>query len=318
MKVIITSTVAPSVKGWFADLVKAGSTGSTYVMALQGDVRKWDSWSEIKRVNPLVKVSQEFADTLKEERDEARRDPRKKGAFLSYRLNVPSGDESQMLLTLEAWLEVCKRPVPEREGLPIVGLDMGSSRAWSSAVAIFPTGRCEAVACCPGIPDIQTQEARDVQPAGAYQKLIDQGLLRPADGLRVQPAKLLVDCIKEMWGPVRGFVADRFRLPELADCINGTPLSSRVTRWSESSEDIRAVRALAKDGPLAVPAYYRPLFETSLERTEVKCDDAGSMRIIKSSLNTSRDDVSQALCLAAGAHVRNVKANQGGRYLGVC
>ena len=48
-------------------------------------------------------------------------------------------------------------------------------------------------------------------------------------------------------------VCDRFRLPELQDCVNGTPVVPRVTRWSEASEDIRALRRMALDRPLARP-----------------------------------------------------------------
>ena len=40
---------------------------------------------------------------LLEERDSARRDTRLKSRFLSYRLNLPRRDESEMLLTVDDW-----------------------------------------------------------------------------------------------------------------------------------------------------------------------------------------------------------------------
>ena len=46
--------------GWWHDLVDGGTNGTTYVQALKGDPAKWDQWSEIKRCNPLVAVSDEF------------------------------------------------------------------------------------------------------------------------------------------------------------------------------------------------------------------------------------------------------------------
>ena len=84
--------------GWWHDLIVDGSHGSTYVQALQGDPEKWDQWPEIRRINPLTAISEPFRKRLLEERDAARVDSRLKARFLSYRVNVPSGDESEMLL----------------------------------------------------------------------------------------------------------------------------------------------------------------------------------------------------------------------------
>ena len=131
MKVIFIGTLAPSTSGWWHDLVHDGSTPTTYVQALQGSADKWDRWSEIRRCNPLTAVSPEFRKRLKTERDEARIDTRLKARFQSYRLNLPSGDESTVLLTTVDFDKVTAREVPERSGRPIVGIDLGGGRAWS-------------------------------------------------------------------------------------------------------------------------------------------------------------------------------------------
>ena len=169
-------------------------------MKLQGDLKRWDQWAEIRRVNPLVEISPQFRKTLLEERDKARRDQRLKARFCSYRLNVPSQDESSTLLTVDDWQLVLKRAVPPREGLPIVALDLGNSRAWSAALALYRNGRIEARAVAPGIPGLGAQEERDNVPRGTYQKLADEGVLIQAEGLRVPPAKALVKLISETWG----------------------------------------------------------------------------------------------------------------------
>ena len=103
LKALYIGTLAPSLDGWWHDLVNGGSRGSVYVKLLQGDPSKWDQWAEIRRVNPLVDISPEFKRKLLEERDEALADSRLKARFLSYRLNVPSGDEAAMLLTVDDW-----------------------------------------------------------------------------------------------------------------------------------------------------------------------------------------------------------------------
>ena len=312
MRAVFIGTLAPAVDGWWHDLVKAGSTSSTYVQALRGDPDKWAEWREIKRVNPLTAISPEFRKRLRLEREEARGDSRLKARFLSYRMNVPSGDESTMLLTVDDFQRVLERDVPPRAGKPIVAVDLGAGRAWSAAVAVYRNGRTEALALAPGIPDIAAQEKRDRVAAGVYQKLVSAGLLHIADGLRVQPPSMLADLITETWGPPAGVVADRFRISDLADA--GLPgLEPRMTRWSESSEDIRSLRKMARDGPLSVDPASAPLLEASLSVSAVKNDSSGNVRLEKrGSNNTSRDDVAAALTLGAGAHQRRSKAPRGG------
>ena len=39
-------------RGWWHDLVKAGSHGSTYVQLRQGSPGKWDSWHTIRKAEP--------------------------------------------------------------------------------------------------------------------------------------------------------------------------------------------------------------------------------------------------------------------------
>ena len=312
MRIIVIGTLAPAARmagHWWYDLVKAGSHGSTYVMAFQGQLEGWDTWSVIRKANPLVTISPEQRHKLLEERDAARKDSRLKAYFLSYKLNLPSADESEVLLTTDDWKRVEARPVPDREGKPVVACDLANGRAWSAAVAVYANGRTEALAVAPGIPSLAEQEKRDRVPAGSYERLYDIGQLDVAEGLRVQPPALLWACILERWGRPLLVVCDRFRLAELQDAIgNGVRIEPRVTRWSEASYDIRALRKLAKDGPLSVDTDSRLLLATSLSRAEVKNDDAGSVRMVKHGVNNeARDDVAAALVLAAGVVERNPK-----------
>ena len=317
MRAVFIGTLAPAQAGWWHELVKAGSTNSTYVQALRGNPDKWDEWAEIRRVNPLTAISPEFKKRLKLEREEARGDSRLKARFLSYRMNLPTGDESSMLLSVDDWAQVTAREAPPRKGRPLVGVDLGAGRAWSAAVAIYRNGRVEAMALAPGIPTIEAQEKRDRVSAGTYEKLVSAGLLHVADGLRVQPPAQLVDLITECWGRPAGVVADRFRISDLADA-GLTGLEPRMTRWSESSEDIRALRKMAKDGPLSVDPGSAALLEESLAVAMVKNDDAGNVRLLKrGSNNTSRDDVAAAISLASGLWRRRTRTRTGaGVYRG--
>ena len=68
LKALYVSTIAPSFGGWWADMIKDGSAGSTYVQAIQGDPAKWRSLREILRCNPLAKHDPVMRARLIEER----------------------------------------------------------------------------------------------------------------------------------------------------------------------------------------------------------------------------------------------------------
>ena len=79
MRTVFIGTLAPSMGGWWHDLIADGSNGSTYVQALQGKVEAWSTWAEIRRCNPLTAISGDFRKRLLVERDAARVDSRLKG-----------------------------------------------------------------------------------------------------------------------------------------------------------------------------------------------------------------------------------------------
>ena len=264
-------------------------------------------------MNPLAAVDARFRAKLLQERDAARRDPRLKARFLSYRLNVPTAEESAVLLTVDDWTDTTARRVPEPDGKPIVGVDLGAGRAWSAAVALWRNGRTEAVAVAPGVPSIADQERRDRVSRGTYQRLVDNGTLTVADGLKVPPPSVLLDRIRP-WGP-QFVTCDRFRFDELTDHAGRLPIVPRVTRWSEASADVRALRRMAADGPLSVERGSRSILQASLSVATVAHDDSGNSRILKRGDNAARDDVAAALALAAGA-VSRLPAVSRGVYLG--
>ena len=300
LRVLMIGTVAPSVTGWWADLVAAGSRSNVHVTALQGDPKRFDDWGEVKRVNPLMARFPESRRQLRIEMNDAGRDTQLRARFASYRMNKPTQDESELLLMADDWRSVLERPVAERDGRCVVGIDLGGSRAWSSAVALWESGRCEAVAITAGLPGIPDQERRDRQSAGTYQRLVDDGQLRIAEGLRVPPVGDLVDEVFARWPDAEVLIADRFRAPELEDC-SPVEVVSRISRWSESSADIRSFRKLALDGDLSIEDGSRRLLTTSLMAAQVRNDDAGNVRLQKSGTNNqARDDVIAAAVLAAG------------------
>ena len=307
MRAVYIGTVAPAQRGWWPELIDAGTEGQTYVQALRGDRHKWDRWSEIRKVNPLSGIDAGFRGKLLEERDKARADERLRARFLSYRLNVPTADSSKMLLSVDDWERMTARPVPPREGRPICGLDTGGGRAWSAVTAVWRNGRVECRALAPGLPDLVEQERRDRVPRRTYQRLAEAGALEVDEGLHVQSLGRLV-ALCETYEP-EYVLCDRFKLPDLLDAATASTgrlrIFPRVVRWSEATQDIGALRRMAADGPLAVDPESRDLLAASLAVATVRHDDQGGVRLTKKDTNnTARDDVAAALTLAAGAVAR--------------
>ena len=161
LKLILCGTLAPMATApghWWYDIVAAGTKGRVHVQKFQGDLETWDQWPTIKKANPLVNVDAHTRKVILEERDLARTDTRLKARFLSYRLNLPTRDESDVLITLDDWKRVTKRPLGNAEGQPLVGVDLGGGRAFSAAVAIYNSGLIDGVAIAPGIPSLADQE----------------------------------------------------------------------------------------------------------------------------------------------------------------
>ena len=112
MRSLYIGTVWPARAGWWPELIKRGTNGSTYVQALIGDAQKWDQWPEIRRVNPLVSKFAASRKKILEERDIARGDTRLMARFASTRLNHCMADESSMLLSVSDWELAIARTVP--------------------------------------------------------------------------------------------------------------------------------------------------------------------------------------------------------------
>ena len=183
----------------------------------------------------------------------------------------------------------------------------------------MPNGRLEAIALTAGLPDVSAQEKRDGVPKGIYQALVDTHKLRVAHGLRVPPVKQLTDFIQDEWGKPRLIICDRFKLDVLKDNVRGVHIEPRVTRWSESTEDILAFRQMALDGPLSIPKTDAGLMTASLSVAMIETDDSGNSRMIKRGTNNKgRDDTAVAAVLVAGEWVRrNRKPKSTGAYKGL-
>ncbi len=247
------------------------------------------------RVNPHLGVA------LRSERNKARADADAKRRFLTYRLNRPQEATDSVLVTVDDWKAVEARPVPDRRGRPVVGIDLGASRSWSACWCLWPNGRSEVYAVAPGVPSVEAMERRDAIPRGLYQGLVDSGVLVLDKGRKVSRPSVLLARLADAGVVPAVMVGDRFHGPLLADLVQGRwPLIFRATRWSEASADVASFRRSALDGPLTIAPESRPMVRFALSAAKIRTDDQGGTRVVKARGGRSRDDVVVAGVLAAG------------------
>ena len=306
-RLVLIGTRAPAEDGfWWPSLLDGGSGPGTHVTVLTApDSEPWDAWATIRKVNPLVTRSASLRKTILRERDDARRDESQRPAFQAFRLNQQIEVYKDVLISADGWKRVEARPVPDRDGRPLVGLDLGAERSWSAAWCVWPNGRSECYALCPGIPDLVERERQDAMPRGLYRKLHDDGVLLVDEGLRVSRPATLIDHLVGLGIRPETIYCDRFALGALKDAVAGRwPIVDRVARWSQSTEDISGLRRLVADGPLSIAEECRALARVGLSQAVVHSDDQGSVRLAKRRHGRSRDDIAQGAVLAGGALAR--------------
>ena len=320
-RLFLIGTRAPAVPGsWWPELLDAGSGPGRHVEVLAAPPDEpWDKWSTVVKVNPLLRVSETLRKTVLRERDEARKNDTMRRSYEAFRLNRMVDVSTEVLIETAAWRAVEAREVPPREGRPILGLDLGSGRSWSGAWALWPNGRSEVYALCPGVPDLDERQRMDAIPRGLYRRLHGDGVLLVDEGLRVSRPSVLIEHVFGIGITPAAIYCDRFNLGTLEDAVRGRcPVVPRTTRWSEATEDIAAFRRLVADGPLSIVPEGRALAALALSQASVLGDDQGSMRLQKKRHGRSRDDVAVAGVLAAGALVRHLGRDHRHRwrYLG--
>ena len=207
-------------------------------------------------------------------------------------------------LMIGSWLTA--RPVGLPAGRPIVGVDLGGGRAWErsgSRVGERAHGSYRVRAWHPG--RLKIKRSATTSPAGVYTKLmpltgLSDGL---AQGLRVPASECLMGSHLR---PLGSAGQDRVRpiqaLRAARRCgLRLRTIEPRITQWSSSSADIRALRKICRDGPLSVDPGSRNLLVVSMSAAYVQNDNAGNVRLIKKGHdNKGRDDVAAAATLAAG------------------
>ena len=307
-QIIIVGTLAPAPltgpASWWPALVAEGSGEGQHVALLQADPEKWRDFGEVLRVNPVCAVNPYLRETLEREHRAALKSERAARTFRQFRLNIPGEPiNSQPLITAAEWLRCCARPVPACEGRPVIGVDLGGTRSWSSACAVFPTGRIESWASAPGMPSLASQEHEDHVADGAYAELVAAGGLSVDAGRAVPSVERLLSRIWA-WEPA-AIVADNYRAPELHQVVSGrVRVIEKARGGGESTGNVMALRSLLLDSNAGVVAESRALLAAAWAQTNLVISNDGITKVTKLDQRRSRDDAAQSLLLAAGELAR--------------
>ena len=142
-RLVLVGTRSPARPGsWWPSLLDHGGGDGVIVECVSApQAAPWDDFSTIRRANPLYSHSPALRAVLRSERDEARRNPSLRPSFEAYRLNKTVDVRQHVLLRVEQWEQVVRRRLPPRDGRPAVGVDLGASRSWSAAWALWRNGR---------------------------------------------------------------------------------------------------------------------------------------------------------------------------------
>ena len=307
-QIIAIGTLAPApVTGpasWWPSFVASGSGDGRHVSLLQADPEKWTDFDEVLKCNPVAAINPHLRRTLEREHAAALSSERAARPFKQYRLNLP-GDpvDTQPLITSSEWQRVVERQVPAVDGAPIIGIDLGGTRSWSAACAIWPSGRIAAWALAPGLPSLSEQEAADQVAPDTYVSLARTGGLGVDEGQHVPSIDRLLARVWS-WKP-QVIVCDPFRVAELNQVVAGRArITERARGGGESTSNVQSLRSLLLDSNSGVTTSSRELIGSAFVQTSLTIDASGITKVTKSRGKRSRDDASAALLLAAGEMAR--------------
>ena len=308
MTVVAVGTLAPAPltgpASFWPSFIASGNGDGRHISLLQADPEKWESFDEVLKCNPVASINPHLRRTLEREHKVALESDRAARTFKNYRLNLPGEPvDSQPLITPQEWQIICSRAVPACEGSPIVGLDLGGTRSWSAAAAIWPSGRIESWALAPGVPDLASQEREDQVPEGAYRELVRSGGLSVDEGQHVPSIERLLARVWA-WEPL-ALVCDNYRAPELHQAVSGrVRIIERARSGGEATSNIQSLRSLLLDTQAGVTEKSRALLAAAFEQTNLIISNEGIAKVTKIDARRSRDDSAMALLLGAGELAR--------------
>ena len=303
-RMVALGTRANDPAHWFSKLL-AGGAGYAQVHAASADdppfhLRTW------RKANPSLTILPSLLETLRLEAGEASADAALLPSFNALRLNLGTADvERNSLLDAATWAKAeagAGEPLPG--GSYALGIDLGAGAAMSAAAAYWPdSGRLEAVAMLPSVPDLKKRGLRD-GVGSLYLDMQARGELLTVPGAWV-PVSALLGVVADRWGHPAAIAADRWREAELRQGLTDArfPLAALALRgqgFKDGAADVREFRKAVLCG--AVRPVKSLLLRSAMSEAVTVADAAGNEKLAKATQggrrSRGRDDAVAAAILA--------------------
>lgn len=221
-----------------------------------------------------------------------------------------SSEDRSLLLTVDEWLacEVGPDDLPPREGICVIGLDLGGSASMTAAAFYWPeTGRLEAKGWFPTAPSL-TDRGENDGVAGRYVEMNGRGELEVIGDRTVPVSPVLVAALAHVEGCQIGcLVMDRYKAAELSEGVQRAgirvPLIWRGFGWKDGSEDIERLRRAAFEGKVKTTTSL--LLRSAFADAVTLIDPAGNHKLAKAR-STGRIDAAAATVIAVAEGQRRV------------
>ena len=276
---------------WFCRLLERN--GMTYQADVDDDPFLPSTWAQ---ANPSLPHFPALRAVYQREADEAAADPSLLPSFAALRLNLGTADHQQhVLIEAAAWVRCEVDILPAATGGAVWGVDLSGGDALAAISSYWPTtGRLEAMAAFPELPDLAERGKRD---GADYERMHADGDLLVI-GRRVVPVAGLIGAALERWGRPARIVADHHQARELREALEAVqfPLAELALTgmgWRDSPGRVRDFRRAVLAGRVFVQkrllirqalANMRTERNSMLDEKPIKGGAVGRKR-------TARDDV---------------------------
>ena len=226
-------------------------------------------------------------------------------SFRALDLNRPSTPSTELLVSVDDFLDCETHQLPARDGSCFVGVDLGSSASMSAAVAYWPkTYRLESWAAFPSVPSLAERGSAD-GVGNLYERALELGELMTFPG-RITPAHdflaVVLDALKG--ANVQALGADRFRRAEAEGAYEVAQIPWRrawrgtgASSTADGSFDVRSFQSAIIGGRIKLlPSV---LFPSAIGSCTLRRDAAGNPAIHKSKA-IARIDLVSACVIATG------------------
>ena len=286
-------------------LERRGDRGLVVHLFQAGEKARLDDEAAWRAANPGLVFGIKSATYMA---DEARRvaiTTSDQASFLALDMNRPSTPSTELLVSVDDFLDCETEELPAREGPAFVGVDLGSSASMSAAVAYWPkTYRMETWCAFPDTPSLAERGSADGVGA-LYSRALELGELQTFPGRIVPVHDFLAGVLDALQGAdVQSVGADRFRRAEAEGAYEVAKIPWRrawrgvgASSTADGSFDCRSFQSAILEGRIKLlPSV---LFPSSISACTVRRDVSGNPALFKARA-ISRIDLCSAAVIATG------------------